>query len=117
MIYPEIRSIHSSDLEPPNVPEDAFDCEVFFQAFIGPKDGEGEEAFNFSVVTPARLARDSGLRWGRGTLIVAAFEWSSVAQALAKLLADCARPTWGEVAAELNKCLLWEFDSYKPADA
>jgi hypothetical protein len=117
MIYPEIRHIHSPDLEPPAMPDDPSDCEIFFQAFIGPKDGDEEEAFNFSVVTPVRLARDPEARWGRGKLIVLAFEWPVMAQALAQLLAHSARPTWGEVAAELNKELLWEFDGCRPADA
>ncbi|MCI0627439.1 MAG: immunity 8 family protein [Acidobacteria bacterium] len=116
MIYPEIRHIHSPDLDPPNMPEDPSDCEISFQAFVGPKDGDGEEAFNFTVVTSARLVRESGARWGRGKLIVPAFEWPAVVQALAQLLANCARPTWAEVAEELNKELIWEFDGCKPPD-
>jgi hypothetical protein len=117
MIYPEIRRIHSPDLEPPHLPKDPSDCEILFQLVIGPKDGEGEEAFNFVVITPAHFARGSEARWGRGKLIVPAFEWSVLAQAIAKLLAQCARPTWGEVVAELNKELFWQFDGYKSADA
>jgi hypothetical protein len=117
VVCPEIRRIHSPDLEPPNLPEDPSDCEVLFQVVIGPKDGEGEEAFSFTVVTPARFAKASEARWGRGRLIVPMFEWAVVAQAIAKLLAQCACRTWGEVVAELNKELLWEFDGYKPADA
>lgn len=117
MICPEIRRIHSPDLAPPDLPQDPSDCEIFFQVFIGPKDGDGEECFNFTVVTGARFARGSEARWGRGKLLVSVFEWSAVAQAIAKLLAQCARPSWGEVVAELNKELLWQFEGYKPADA
>ena len=57
MIYPEIRSIRSPDLEPPNLPEDPTDCEVSFQMSVGPKDGAEEESFAFTVVTPIRLAQ------------------------------------------------------------
>jgi hypothetical protein len=110
MIYPEVRHINSSELEPPNLPEDPLDCAISFQAFIGPREGDGEEAFNFVVVTPTRLARSTEAKWGRGTLIVPLFEWQLVVQAIATLLASCARPTWKEVANELNKELLWEFD-------
>ena len=117
MICPEIRRIYSPDLDPPNLPEDPNNCEIFFQVFIGPKDGEGEEAFNFEVVSAAHFAESSEAQWGRGKLIVAVFEWSAVVQAVAKLLAQCARPTWGEVVAELNKELRWEFDGQRPADA
>lgn len=116
MVYPEIRHIHSPDLQPPNLPEDPLDCEIAFQAFIGPRDGEGEEAFNFSVVTPARLARSPMARWGRGILVIVTFEWTAVIQAVATLLASCARPTWKEVAVELNKELRWEFDREQSDD-
>jgi hypothetical protein len=117
MVYPEIRSIHSPDVAPPDVPQNPSDCEIVFQVVIGPKDGDGEEAFNFTVVTPARFARGSEALWGRGKLILPVFEWSALAQAVATLLAQCVRPTWGEVVAELNKELLWEFDSHKREDA
>jgi hypothetical protein len=117
MICPEVRRIHSADLEPPHLPADPSDCELFFKVFIGPADGEGEEAFSFTVVTPARFSRGGEARWGRGTLIVPVFEWSIVAQAIARLLAQAACPSWGEVVAELNKELIWEFDGHKSTDA
>jgi len=110
MIYPEIRSIHSADLEPPNLPADPSDCEIFFQVIVGPKDGEGEEAFHFTVATPLSLARRPEAQWGRGKLIIPAFDWPGVVQAIAELFARCASPTWREVKAELNKELLSEFD-------
>jgi hypothetical protein len=40
-----------------------------------------------------------------------------LAQSIAKLLAQCARPSWGEVVAELNKELVWRYDGYKSEDA
>jgi hypothetical protein len=117
MIYPEIRRIHSPDLEPPNLPEDPSDCEISFQVSVGPKDGEGEETFYFTVVTPLSLARNSEAEWGRGKLLVPMFDWAAVAQAIAKLFARCACPTWSEVKIELSKELLSEFAGHKPADA
>lgn len=115
MIYPEIKHIHSPDLEPPELPEDPFDCEVAFQVMVGPKESEEAEAFGFVVVTPARLARVPGGVWGRGKLIVPSFEWAVVVQALARLLAHASRDTWGEVAQELNKELIWEFENREDA--
>jgi hypothetical protein len=117
MIYPEIRLIHSPDLEPPQLPADPYDCEVYFQVVIGPAGAPGEERFGFTVVTPARLAHTLEASWGRGRLIIAAFDWQGVIQAVAKLLASAARPTWDEVAAELGRSLLWEFDQSADADA
>jgi hypothetical protein len=117
MIWPEIRRIYSPDLEPPNLPKNPADCEILFQVFVGPKENEGEEAFSFTVITAGRFVKDAEAQWGRGKLIVAAFEWAAVIHAVAELLAQCARPTWGEVVTELNKELIWDFDGYKPADA
>ncbi|HEY3306418.1 MAG TPA: Imm8 family immunity protein [Candidatus Binatia bacterium] len=115
MIYPEIRRIHSPDLDPPNLPEDPSDCEIHFQVLVGPKDGEGEEAFSFTVVTPLSLARSAESQWGRGKLLVPKFDWPGVAQAIAQLFARCACPTWREVKVELNKELLSQFDDSNPA--
>lgn len=115
MIYPEIRRIHSPDLEPPKLPEDPTDCEVAFQVAVGPKEGEEEAVFAFSVITPIRLAQAVEPLWGRGKLVVLKFDWPVVAQAIAQLFAQCGRPTWPEVTAELNKALLGELDDSKPA--
>jgi hypothetical protein len=117
MIYPEIRHIHSPDLDPPNLPADPANCEIAFRALIGPKDGEGEEAFDFSVVTAGRLTAMGEGQWGRGKLLLATFEWSAVIHAVAKLLAQCGRSTWGEVVAELNKELFWRSDDEKTGGA
>lgn len=114
MIYPEIRNIHSPDLEPPNLPTDPYDCQVSFLATVGPHGAEGEETFSFTVITPAYLARLPEGRWGRGNLILPAFDWTAVVQSVATLLARCARATWADVAQELNKELVWEHDGSQP---
>ena len=103
MIQPELREITSQDLLPPALPPDPSDCAVQFRALIGPRDGEGSEAFGFTVVTPAQLARTLGHTWGRGYLIVEVFDWHIVVRAVAQLLAQCAAPTWDEALIELNK--------------
>ncbi|HKP50787.1 MAG TPA: Imm8 family immunity protein [Gemmatimonadales bacterium] len=117
MIYPELRHLLSPDLAPPTMPADPTDCAVPFQALIGPRGGEGAEAFGFTAVTPAYLRRSIGPTWGRGYLILEEFSWETMTHALALLLAHCVRPTWEEVAAELNKELHWEFDNHRVAQA
>lgn len=106
MIFPELRSIHSPDLEPPQLPPNPADCEVAFEAIIGPKGSPGEEAFRFLVVTPASFRRVPGATWGRGRLVVEAFDWQVVVTAVAELLFRCARPTWAEALAELTHELM-----------
>jgi len=111
MIFPELRSIQSPDLEPPALPADTRDCEVVFRAIVGPKGEPGEEVFGFIVVTSAHLQKTAEIVWGRGHLIVAQFDWRTVVQAIAELLVRCARPSWSEVVAELNKYFIWESDT------
>lgn len=103
LVHPEIRSIHSPDLEPPNIPADPFDCEIHFKAVIGARETTGQELFTFTVITPVRLAKSADPLWGRGRLIMPAFEWAAVAQSLAGLLALSARATWNDVTHELNR--------------
>ena len=103
MIFPELRSIMSPDLEPPTLPPDPEDCSVQFQVQIGPRGRADAEAFSFTVVTPAYLARESEWTWARGLLIMNEFEWKAVVRAVAELLAECARPSWIEVVAELSR--------------
>jgi len=84
------------------------------QASIGPKDAEGEELFEFQVITPIFLAKNGLPRWGRGLLIVEQFSWQAVERALERLLAHAHRKTWAEVAAVLNHEIQWEYDNYQP---
>jgi hypothetical protein len=108
LVHPEIRQIHSPSLEPPALPEDPYDCAIPFQALIGPRGGAGHESFNFMVITPVRLAKRPEGTWGRGMLIMPAFEWTAVAQSLAELLSRAVRPTWHEVIDALGRELLQE---------
>lgn len=108
MIQPELRHIASPDLEPPALPPDPADCAVVFQARIGPRGSQEAEAFTFTVVTAAHLARTLGHTWGRGYLIVDTFDWNIVVRAVAQLLAQCAASTWDEVTILLNRELVWD---------
>jgi hypothetical protein len=117
MTYPEMRAIGSPSLTPPALPPDPTDCAVEFEAVIGPAGGEGEETFRFTVVTPRYLAHFTGAAWGRGKMIVDEFEWNTVVEAIATLLARCARPTWPEIVAELDKELLWDFGASREPQA
>src|ERR1043166_4165238 len=114
MVTPELRKLSSPDLERPAVPPDPTDCSVALQASIGPKGAEGEELFEFQVVTPRALLRNGLPRWGRGLLIVESFSWAGVERALERLLARAHRKTWAEVAAVLNHDLQWEYNNYQP---
>ena len=107
MIRPELKLIQSPDLEPPALPEDPLDCEVLFQAMVGPAGEDTAEIFVFSVMTPVRLSRIPDPMWGRGRLILLKFDWDSVVKAVAELLVECAAPTWAASIAQLDRSLMW----------
>jgi hypothetical protein len=113
MIIPEIKTLNGIDLDRPNLPAEPDDCEVAIDITIGPVDSVASDIFAFSIITPTALARENRFRWGRGLLIVPTFSWEIVDLALDRLLAHCTRPSWKEVARELNQNLLWEFDNYQ----
>ena len=113
MITPQLKTLMSADLERPKLPDDPSDCEIAIEATIGPTGSDDAEIFQFCVITPTALVRETRFRWGRGLLIVPTFSWETVDVALARLLAHCVRPSWVEVAQELNRILLWEFDHYQ----
>jgi len=82
-------------------------------ATIGP-DKQAGDYFSFSVATPAGLELEAFSGWSKGLLIVPEFSWLTVEQALERLLADCARPSWEEVARAIGLTLKWQFENYKP---
>ena len=114
MIVPELKSLISIDLPDGKMPADTEDCAIFCEAEIGIKGEEGAEIFSFTVVTPKFLAHQTGYRWGRGYLLVNFFSWEVVKEALNKLITRCNQESdWPEVAHELNKELIWEFEYYR----
>jgi hypothetical protein len=117
MIIPELKGLHSPDLDDSAQPMDPEDCSIFFEASIGPREDRGEEIFSFTVVTPRAIVREAGDGiWGRGYLILPRFSWEEVERRLQNLLAHCRGPSWNHVANRLNLELKWEFDNYSPYD-
>jgi hypothetical protein len=111
MIVPKLKALSSPDLTRPDLPDDIFNCGVFCEAEIGPEE-TGGDIFSFTVVTPEFLKRENSSRWGRGYLVVSAFDWEKVELAVRKLLDHVTRETWNDVAIELSKELHSEFDNY-----
>ena len=105
-------SLDSPDLRADALPLDPENCCVVLNAAIGPKGSPGAENLAFTVVTPRYLEGHGEARWGRGLLVVDAFSWPGVTRMVERLLAHASGETWGEVAAKLNRELLWEFDNY-----
>lgn len=109
----EIRGLYSPDLGRDEIPTDPADAHFPVQALMGPLGGEGEESFEFTVVTRSALDRLGLPRWGRGLLVIESFSWEAVEEALQKLLRQCTGQDWEQVATSLNRFLCWEFDEYQ----
>lgn len=114
MTRPELKYLCSPDLDRDELPADPDDCAVFCEADIGPVGIDEANIFGFTAVTPRFLARETDAHPGRGCLVVPRFTWEAVKAALEKLVADATRPTWEEVAVELNRTLEWEFGEELP---
>lgn len=118
MITPKIRAFHSpdvDDLEGHRPSGDEF--ALLVQMLIGPDGGEGEEAFDVQVVTPAWLEQryaSDGLAGGDGRLLVFGYDWSRIESYLRKRVAACSGSDWQEVAAKLSRFSRWEFEDYQP---
>jgi len=110
VVTPYLFAISSADLSVDAPPRDPSNCWVQVTATIGPSDAAGGDNFDFVVATPRAFELRGELCWGRGLLLMNEFSWDAVRRMLQRLLAHAVRPTWSEVAAELNKELLWEFD-------
>jgi hypothetical protein len=113
MIVPRLLELTSTELGPGQLPADPRSCTISITAIIGP-DITGGDNFSFEVATPSALADAQRSEWGRGLFITQAFSWSEVERVVRRLLAGAARESWQEVAQELNKSMLWEFDGYQP---
>ena len=112
MICPKLGSLESADLCAPALPLDTKNCSIPFSATIGPDGRDGGDIFYFTLVTAEFLYSARRTQWGRGLLIVPEFSWETVHGALRRLLIRAIKPSWAEVAVELNKVLCWEFDGY-----
>lgn len=107
---PELKTLHSPDLEIGVAPLDPSHATVLVQALIGPQGEIGEESFSLTVVTRLAAAELPTPRWGRGLLLVDTFSWPEVRVAIEKILRHCEAETWRDVATKINRYMPWEFE-------
>ena len=112
-VRPEVRGIHSPDLEYGDLPDHPDDCSVFIEASIGAKGETGADLFGFEATTLSQLPNKLP-RWGKGLLILERFSWHSVETALDQLVRECEGFSWSDCCAQLCKALNWEYENYKP---
>ena len=88
------------------------------QAEIGVEGEKGADIFYFRIMTPNRLLKmleEERIIDGRGTFIVNEPDVKSILEIVRleinKILQDCVRETWDEVAKAINRYLQWEYDN------
>lgn len=113
-----LKRLYSPDiynLESYIPPEEENFC-FLLQAFIGPKDGEGEESFDIEVCTPIWLYKnltDNDVRLGCYTIIIKKYDYFLIKNFIEKYINNCEGKTWNDIALKLNELGRWEFFLYK----
>lgn len=109
MVIPQLKKILVN-----NEPQSEDDFVIPAIADIGPKDVDGVDYFYFRIMTPKRvlsILEEDKILDGRATFIINEFDMSLIELEINKILEDCIRPTWDEVAKAINRHLNWEYDN------
>lgn len=88
---------------------------VWVDLEIGPLGHEGGDLFSLMVCTADWLVRDverNGARSGWATLIVQRINHDDVKREIESQLARLSADTWSDLAVQLSRIAIWEFDGY-----
>ncbi len=117
MIRPELRYLHSPDVELKEYqPTDPENFCILVQAIIGPKENRGEESFDFMVCTPRWIINElevSETLWTPYTLYVLTYDYNIVWNEIFRLCNSIVGDTWDEVARAIGRYAKWEFEDYR----
>jgi hypothetical protein len=113
MIIPEIKSIFIN-----GTPDLIDDFVIGGSVNIGIKGSDGADYFYFRIMTPKRvlaMLNEKRVLNGRGVFIVNESQMELnvklVESEICKVLENCVRMTWDEVANAINRYLKWEYDN------
>lgn len=119
-IRAEVRSIHLPDHEgglQAFTPRDTEDFSVHVQLILGPEDGQGEESFEFELLTPralsGRLESQKGPLTGRHLVFVRRYDPDVVEAWIRRWVGECRGNDWTEVGHKLSRWAFWEFEDYR----
>jgi len=111
MIIPELKSLSLLD-DTANTSDDFW---IIAKAYIGEKGGDGADEFMFYVTSPKRLHKICmhGGEFGRGLIIMNEFGEEEVKKKINKLLDQCTKPTWQDIAIYLGRFAYWEYEDIR----
>ncbi|MFC8044301.1 Imm8 family immunity protein [Nocardia sp. NPDC057353] len=90
---------------------------LLVQLMIGPAQGPGEESFDAIACTPGWRARSvdpDDAEQNRYLIVLDRVDLASIEAYVREFLETLERPTWIELAAELDQIGKWEFLDYRP---
>jgi hypothetical protein len=116
-VYAELKRLHSPDVSLNTyLPEEPGYFGILIQAFIGPKNLEGEESFDFVMCSPRWFAdqvTSDNYMWGRYYLFVSEYNADFARKAVEKLCSSVEGETWQIIAQSLAQYMKWEFEGYE----
>lgn len=89
---------------------------ILVDVYLGPKDGPGEELFQFSVCSPSYMEADAalyGTKWLRGYVLMPSWDYDALCRLVQDLCDRTEGADWHEVAMKLSRYMEWEFDDYQ----
>jgi Immunity protein 8 len=113
-----LRRLHSPDADPFSeyVPDDPEAFGLLVQALVGPREGKGEESFDFVVCTPRWFDAqpfDKGFAWPQSHLFVKRWDYATVERAISDVVRRAEGPDWASVAAQIGRYGRWEFEDHE----
>jgi hypothetical protein len=104
-IQAELTGLHSPDVY--NLaklrPDGPFG--ILVQAMVGPRDGDGEESFDFVLCTPEWFAANmkEGFIPGRPHLFVRMYSYPDLVKFLSDMCNSCHESSWSAVAEKIGR--------------
>jgi hypothetical protein len=118
----ELKRLHSPDVHDLRAfkPSDPARFSVFVQAMIGPAGDDSSESFDLTVCTPGRLAakvESEGPMLGLHHIVVPAFDYDALFNAVQSFCTRCEGATWEDVGPKVGRLGRWEFEPATSASA
>lgn len=102
------------------IPADRDEVYVTLFIEIGAEGRPRGNFFQVVLATPEGLRRhaeEHGEIPDRNILICLDYDWTEVEERVARIVASCARDSWGESVACLQRYFEWEFEDWRPDPA
>jgi len=116
----EIRKLYSLEVEDDLSryrPMSRDNFGTWIRASIGLAGQLGADNFELLVCTPQwlsqELGRESGIRWGRHSLIVLEYDFAVITNQLQRMVQQCTGPDWHSIAVRIGRFASWEFEDYQ----